>query len=277
LFAEKLKLHRLSFDMMVRKTTEQSSHIVRLVDSSQRMERTIEGLVAQIGHLSLQNHALRLGQNRAPGQNNNNANGQQQQQPIHNQPPPPGDQDDDDDPPLPPGDDDDDYGFNGGAPPPPPAPLPQIPRNYDYVPPRRGRRQGTIRRTAATTRAHNNAFALAFALPRNDDDANGGDGGGGNGPAPPVVPPPHGNPAPRRNFQNPPQQQQQQQRIQQQPAPRVEDMLRNDYVPDIPMGLPVSMTELVGEWDRKDLGQFIGQTRHWQKKHKTMFGKWHYY
>jgi hypothetical protein len=42
------------------------------------------------------------------------------------------------------------------------------------------------------------------------------------------------------------------------------------------MGLPVSMGVLVREYERKDLDQFIGQTRHWTKKHKTMLGKWQY-
>jgi hypothetical protein len=257
--------------MMVRKSSQQDATIVGLTTTVERLNSTIEGLSARVGQLTLQNTQLV----RVVHRNNNNG----QQQPNNNNnnqanqpPPPPQAEQDDDDAPLPPEDDDDEDGFDCGVPPPRP-PLPPIPRRDVR---RNGRRQGNRIRQAAA-QAHNNAFALAFQLPAPGDDvgANGGDGGDGNGPPPPV-PGPRRNPAPRRNVANPPPPQQQQQAIQQEPVPLVEDMLRNDYVPDIPMGLPVLMTVLVLENERKDLGQFNGQTRHWQKKHKTMWGKWQY-
>ena len=98
---------------------------------------------------------------------------------------------------------------------------------------------------------------------------------GGNPPPPPPVrmSPPRGpQPSRRRRIrrirgqpqiqqvQVPPPQQQQ-------PLPPVADMLRNDFVPDIPRALPKHMVELLEEYERKNLGQYTGNQRHWQTKH----------
>ena len=76
--------------MMVRKNSEQSSHIVklestvdRLLSTTEILELAIQGLSAQVGQLSVQNEALLAAQNAQQANqvaNNPNNGGQQQQQ-----------------------------------------------------------------------------------------------------------------------------------------------------------------------------------------------------
>jgi outer membrane murein-binding lipoprotein Lpp len=113
--------------------------------------------------------------------------------------------------------------------------------------------------------------------PEEDDDMNGA----GDPPSPLRGPQPSRprfrTPRIRRNLlpiaaQVPPLLQQQQQ----QPLPPVADMLRNDFVPDIPRALPKNMIELLEEYERKNLGQYTGNQRHWETRYRTMWSKWHY-
>jgi hypothetical protein len=212
------KLLRLSFDMMVRRNTEQSAQIDRLNTTVERLEQVIRGLTRQI-LLSRQEANPHPQDQQQNNNNNNNNNGQQQQQAQQQeqQQQPNGDEDDDDEPPPPP-DDEDEVNDLGAPPPPPPPRGPQ--------PPRRRRRRNNRRNQG-------NQAQVPLQPPE---------------PPEPPLPPP----------------------------PPVADMLRNDFVPDIPKALPKNMVELQQEYERKNLGQYTGNQRHWEKKYRTMWGKWHY-
>ena len=60
------------------------------------------------------------------------------------------------------------------------------------------------------------------------------------------------------------------------PAPRLEDVLRSNFDPGIPVSLPKDgVKELYRIWNLKNLGQYVGKTKHWRGPIKTRFKKWY--
>jgi hypothetical protein len=60
------------------------------------------------------------------------------------------------------------------------------------------------------------------------------------------------------------------------PRQHLHDVLRPNFVPDIPLSMAKSCVILQSEYERKNLGQFRNRTREWQTRHKSMWTKWNY-
>ena len=58
------------------------------------------------------------------------------------------------------------------------------------------------------------------------------------------------------------------------PPPRLEDVLRDNFDPGIPVALPKTVNELYRVWNLKNLGQYQGKTKHWKGPIKTRYKKW---
>ena len=57
---------------------------------------------------------------------------------------------------------------------------------------------------------------------------------------------------------------------------RVEEVLRVDFVPDVPNKLPKTIVELFMEYDRKNLVRYRNNKRGWQNQYIARFDRWDY-
>jgi hypothetical protein len=235
--------------MMVRRNTQLESHIGSLTTSVENLEQTIQGLIGEVQRLSLENRNLHQGQHPAlinpQAQNNQNPqeNNQNNQTHIGQPPIPPGAAPQDGNLPphegvVPPANDGMDIQDEPVGEGAVPAAPPDVENGAPPAPPRNRRPTGATRRTRATPRQQTR---------NNNNNRNNQP----RAPAPPRMP--------QGNDER-----------------RVEEVLRTNYVPDVPSKLPKTMVDLWEEYERKNLAQHRNNKRGWESQYIARFDRWDY-